>query len=232
MIAAIITAAGSGLRLGPGDPKAQRMVRGLPLFVYSLRTLCANQLIDHIVVVVRSDAVDEVKDFIAHDPIAGPSSTEVNVVAGGATRQESVALGLASMDAGVDHVLVHDAARALVPAEVVEAVIARLMDGALAVVPVIEVTDTIRSQVDASLGVVVDRNSLRSVQTPQGFTREVLVRAHQSVGVAATDDASLVEALGVQVVGVNGSPEAFKITYPTDLIFAEALIDQQEAGSR
>jgi 2-C-methyl-D-erythritol 4-phosphate cytidylyltransferase len=147
------------------------------------------------------------------------------VVAGGAERQDSVAAALAALPAEVDLVLVHDAARALVPVEVVEDVVAALRRGAQAVVPVVPVSDTVK-QVDPAGTVVrtLPREDLRAVQTPQGFQRSVLEAAHRAAGASLTDDAGLVEALGVPVATVPGSPYAFKVTTPFDLVLAEAVL--------
>jgi 2-C-methyl-D-erythritol 4-phosphate cytidylyltransferase len=139
-------------------------------------------------------------------------------------RQQSVRAGLDCLRPDVDVVLVHDVARAFVPAEVLDRVLAALQH-AEAVVPVLPVTDTIRraDPVSGELGQTVDRSALRAVQTPQGFRREVLVAAHADAPADATDDASLVEAIGGQVVGVPGDALAFKITFPLDLALAEAV---------
>jgi 2-C-methyl-D-erythritol 4-phosphate cytidylyltransferase len=124
----------------------------------------------------------------------------------------------------VDLVLVHDAARALTPPAVVEAVVAALRAGADAVVPVLPVTDTVKRVDGDRVRVTVDRSDLRVAQTPQGFRREVLAAAHAQAGPAATDDAALVERLGLTVDTVPGSEEAFKVTRPFDLLMAEAVL--------
>jgi 2-C-methyl-D-erythritol 4-phosphate cytidylyltransferase len=136
-----------------------------------------------------------------------------------------VRAGLAALPPEVDLVLVHDAARALVPVEVVEAVVAALRGGARAVVPVLPVADTVK-QVDEADRVVrtVPREHLRAAQTPQGFVRSVLQAAHEGAAGAMTDDAGLVEAAGVVVETVPGSPLAFKVTTPFDLRVAEAVL--------
>ena len=228
MVAVVITAAGAGERLGPGAPKAHRLLDGKPLFVYSLRTFAGVADINHIIVVARADEVANVQETIASDKSLESSLLNIDVVAGGATRQESVARGLASLTAEDDLVLIHDAARALVPVDVVRSVIARLVAGEQAVIPVVPVTDTMRAFTDGNLGPVVDRAGLVAVQTPQGFTKDIVVRAHQDFdagsGVAATDDASLVELLGVSIAHVDGSPDAFKVTYANDLLLAESVI--------
>lgn len=228
MVAVVITAAGAGERLGPGAPKAHRLLDGKPLFVYSLRTFAGVADINHIIVVARADEVANVREVIASDKSLESSLLNIDVVAGGATRQESVARGLAALTAEDDLVLIHDAARALVPVDVVRSVIARLVAGDQAVIPVVPVTDTMRAFTDGNLGPVVDRAGLVAVQTPQGFTKDIVVRAHQDFdagsGVAATDDASLVELLGVSIAHVDGSPDAFKVTYANDLLLAESVV--------
>jgi len=155
----------------------------------------------------------------------------VSVVAGGATRQESVRLALAALPSDVEVVLVHDAARPLVPAELVDAVAAAVLQGADAVVPALPVVETIK-EVDGSslVRLTLERARLRAVQTPQGFRRSVLEQAHAAApGGDATDDAGLVERLGVPVRVVAGAEEAFKVTRPLDLLLAEALIGSQRA---
>jgi len=164
--------------------------------------------------------------------------TELLVVAGGRTRQESVSLALAVLPADVDVVLVHDAARPLAPAELADAVSAAVRAGADAVVPGIPVADTVK-QVDTAGRVerTLDRSRLRAVQTPQGFAREVLVAAHRAAAdaaadesEAATDDAGLVERIGGTVLVVGGSEEAFKVTRPIDLVLAEAVLARRRAA--
>jgi 2-C-methyl-D-erythritol 4-phosphate cytidylyltransferase len=174
------------------------------------------------------DQVDELVVVVPADQVAGVAAElpTVQVVAGGASRQESVACGLAVLSDAAHHVLIHDAARPLVPAEVISAVLAALADGADAVVPVLPVPDTIR-QVDSDGQLIgtVDRGRLRRIQTPQGFRLEVLRAAHAAEPTgAATDDAALVEALGRPVRTVPGAEAAFKITTPHDLRLAELLV--------
>jgi 2-C-methyl-D-erythritol 4-phosphate cytidylyltransferase len=122
-------------------------------------------------------------------------------------------------------VLVHDAARALVPPSLVQRVAAAVRDGHDAVIPVLPLVDTVK-QVDDSDHVIgtVDRSVLRAVQTPQGFRRAVLEAAHRAAVDALTDDAGLVEKLGVRVMCVPGSEAALKITRPHDLAVAEVLL--------
>lgn len=156
---------------------------------------------------------------------AGTPAGTWNVLPGGATRQDSVQLGLASLPDDVDIVLVHDAARPFVPAAVVRRVVAAVVAGADAVVPVLPVIDTVK-EVDSAGAVVAtpDRSVLRLTQTPQGFRRSLLERAYSAEGLIATDDAGLVEQIGGLVQAVDGDPLAFKITGPLDLLLADAVL--------
>jgi 2-C-methyl-D-erythritol 4-phosphate cytidylyltransferase len=158
--------------------------------------------------------------------VLAETGAQVRIVTGGAHRSDSVRAALhGASDADV--VLVHDAARCLTPISVIQAVVHAVVAGAPAVVPVLTVVDTIK-QVDSDGCVVrtVDRSSLRVVQTPQGFTADLLRRAHQAPSALVTDDAGLVEALGVPVTTLPGHPHAFKITTPFDLAIAEMLTDE------
>jgi 2-C-methyl-D-erythritol 4-phosphate cytidylyltransferase len=148
------------------------------------------------------------------------------VVAGGSTRQLSVASGLRALAADVDVVLVHDVARPFVPVAVIDRVLRALDRGCDAAVPALPVTDTVK-RVDADGNVVatVDRDKLVAVQTPQGFRLAALVAAHDAApDESASDDASLVETMGGTVVVVAGDEDAFKITTQRDLLLAEAVV--------
>jgi len=148
----------------------------------------------------------------------------IDVVAGGADRSASVAAGLAALRPDDGIVLVHDVARALAPADLFARVIRAVHAGHPAVVPGLAVTDTVKV-VDAQGRVLAtpDRTSLRGIQTPQGFLREVLERAHGD-GASATDDAGLVERVGGHVRVVDGDPRALKITSRLDLAVATVLL--------
>ena len=213
-VGALVPAAGLGVRLGPGAPKALRELAGEPLLVHAVRGLRAAPSIGPVVVAATDVAL--VRDLLA--------SYDVVVVAGGAERQDSVRRALAALDPAADLVLVHDAARCLTPASVVEAVVGCLRGGAEAVVPVLPVADTVKEVAGDRVVATPDRSVLRAVQTPQGFRRSVLEAAHAAGLPAATDDAGLVEALGGTVRTVAGSEEAFKVTRPLDLLLAEAVL--------
>lgn len=227
---AVLTAAGSGSRLGCEVPKALVELSGRPLVWWAARGLRAGG-VGTIVVTAPAASLDEFRAGIAD--IGG-----VEVVVGSdRSRQASVALGLAALgqrNEG-DVVLVHDAARPLTPAQVTARVIDAVRAGAGAVIPVLPVTDTLKS-VDAS-GVVTGtprRADMVAVQTPQGFRWDVLTRAHEagaSLGadeaVAATDDAGLVEAIGAVVHTVAGDERSLKVTRPLDLSLAQLLAGQE-----
>ncbi len=218
-VAVLVPAAGAGVRLGPGGPKALRLLDGEPLLVHAVRRVAAAPSVRLIVVAAPATEVGAVRALLA--PVA-----TVTVVAGGAERQESVGRALAAVPPDIPVVLVHDAARALTPPELIESVAAAVRDGRPAVIPVLPVVDTIK-QVGPGEIVhgTVDRSVLRSVQTPQGFRHDVLARAHASAVDPLTDDAGLVEKAGIEVACVPGSELAMKITRPLDLVQAEALLD-------
>jgi len=221
-VGVLVPAAGLGLRLGPGAPKALRELAGEPLLAHAVRGLRRAPSVGPVVVAAPAGEVTTVRALLAeHDVV---------VVAGGAERQDSVRAALGALPAEADLVLVHDAARCLTPVAVVERVVAALRAGAEAVVPVVAVADTVKRVAGDTVTGTVDRSALRAVQTPQGFRRDVLERAHAVAGPAATDDAALVEALGLVVRTVPGADEAFKVTRPLDLVLAAALVAAGTGG--
>ena len=210
-----MVAAGSGSRLGADVPKALVEIGGMTLLEHALTRVRASGVVDEIVVVLPPSHTGSIS--------AAPS------VPGGPTRQASVRAGLAALPDDADVVLVHDAARCLAPVSLIQDVAAAVRAGHEAVVPGLPVTDTIRS-VD---GTPVDRYRLRAVQTPQGFGRRTLERAHalaaelaDDTAPAATDDATLVERAGGAVHVIPGHAEAFKVTTPLDLLLATAVLAQ------
>jgi len=219
-IAAVVSAAGRGERLASGAAKALRDVGGVPILLRSVHTLARARLVDVVVVAAPASEVASVRALLADHEVPA----NVSVVAGGATRQESVRLAVAALPADVDIVLVHDAARPLVPVELVDAVAAAVRDGADAVVPALPVTETIKEVDGASVVLsTLDRSALRAVQTPQGFRRSVLEEAHACADPAAdgvaTDDARLVERLGRPVHMIiggrrGGHPSAVIMQFP------------------
>lgn len=228
--AAIVPAAGRGERLGPGAPKALRLLGGAPLLVHAVRALSASHAVGFIVVAVPADQIDEVRSMLDEPDL----TAEIVIVAGGETRQASVSLALFALPAHIEVVLVHDAARPLVPAELVAAVAAAVHAGNPAVIPGMPVVDTIKRVDEAGHVVVtVDRDPLRAIQTPQGFARRLLESAHAGFdGASATDDAGLVEMAGEPVLVIPGHEDAFKVTRPIDLVLAEALLARRRASGQ
>ncbi len=236
--AAVLTAAGSGSRLGRDDPKALVELRGRPLVVHAARRLVASGVVDVLVVTAPEERVDDVTRLLVAEDLPVP----VSVVAGGTSRQASVAAGLALLPREVDVVLIHDAARALLPPALVVRVADAVRAGHRAVIPGVPVHDTIKQVGQVSAGgapvlATVSRDRLRAVQTPQGFSRELIDRAHiaglvraAKEATAATDDAALVEAIGVAVWLVDGAADAFKITTPRDLSVAELLLAETDGA--
>lgn len=221
---AVVPAAGSGERLAAGVPKAFFNLDGRTLVERAVSGLLHSGVVDRVVVAVPPDRTDQAKLILGR---------EATVVAGGANRSESVSRALAVFadTQEPDYVLVHDAARALTPPELVVRVVEALRAGHSAVVPALQLADTIKA-VDAN-GVVLgtpERAGLRAVQTPQGFATELLLRAYQRaadiVGADFTDDASMVEHIGAQVQVVDGDPLAFKITTRLDMLLAKAVVNQ------
>ncbi|WP_267242717.1 2-C-methyl-D-erythritol 4-phosphate cytidylyltransferase [Streptomyces sp. PR69] len=234
--AAVIPAAGRGVRLGPGAPKALRALNGTPMLIHAVRAMAASRAVSLVVVVAPPEGAGEVKNLL--DAHALPERTDYLVVPGGDTRQESVRAGLDALPEDIAVVLVHDAARPLVPVDTVDAVVEAVRDGAPAVVPALPLADTVKEVEPGPKGepepvlATPERSRLRAVQTPQGFDRATLVRAHETVAVSgegATDDAGMVERLGAPVVVVPGHEEAFKVTRPLDLVLAEAVLARRRA---
>ncbi len=228
-VVAVVPAAGSGERLAAGIPKAFCEIDGRTLLERAVAGLLESSVVDHVVVAVPVDRIDQAKQLIAEQ-----TGAKTTIVAGGADRAESVSLALSAVSAATgssapEFVLVHDAARALTPPGLIVRVVDALRAGHAAVVPALPLHDTIKA-VDAN-GVVLgtpERAGLRAVQTPQGFATDLLLhayRAYRGGGTADfTDDASLVEHIGGQVQVVDGDPLAFKITTQLDLLLAEAIV--------
>lgn len=213
---AVVPAAGSGERLGAGIAKAFVDLGGRTMLEWAVDGLLGSDVLDSVVVAVPADRLDETAALL---------NGRAGVVVGGPQRQDTVRLALEAAG-DPDFVIVHDAARPLTPADQIRRVVAALHEGMRAVIPVLPVTDTIKA-VDAN-GVVLgtpERAGLRAVQTPQGFEADLLKRAYQRAGAfAATDDASLVENIGIPVHTVAGDPLAFKITTALDLRLARAVL--------
>jgi 2-C-methyl-D-erythritol 4-phosphate cytidylyltransferase len=220
--AAVLVMAGTGVRLGGDVPKAFVELAGLPLWRRAAGTLASVPGCRALVLVVPKDRIEAVAREAADLPVPA------TVVAGGARRQDSVRAGLDAAPADVAVVAIHDAARPLLTRETALAVVreAARCGAALAAVPV---RDTLkRVAADGTVEATVDRAGLWHAQTPQAFRPEVARAAHAEAarrGLEATDDAALVEVLGIAPVRVvRGDPWNFKVTEPPDRAAAEALL--------
>jgi 2-C-methyl-D-erythritol 4-phosphate cytidylyltransferase/2-C-methyl-D-erythritol 2,4-cyclodiphosphate synthase len=213
LVAVIIPAGGSGERLGAKIPKALVQLGGKTLIEHAVANMSpiANQII-----------VAAPKGFeLQFQTLLG---SEVTVVTGGATRTLSVKRALDQVDAENEFVLVHDAARPLASTELALRIIDSLRAGERAVIPGLTVSDTIkRIDDDNYVTKTPTRSKLRAIQTPQGFTRKLLMKAHSSAD-DFTDDAGLVEDRGVAVKVIHGEERALKITTLLDLISAEQIL--------
>ncbi len=230
-VAAILLAAGAGVRMGAGMPKALLPLAGRPLLAWSLRALAESEDVTDLIIVVP--------EGYARDTEAGLGAAMAGgvVVTGGASRAESVERGLGAAPEGCDRVLVHDAARPLLTPDLVAAVLGALdgADGAIAAAPV---SDTLKRQGDdLEIADTVAREGMWAAQTPQAFWRSALAEAiERAVGEgrldAATDCASLVEAVGGTVRLVHSPSPNPKVTIPTDLEYAEWLLGRSDERVR
>ncbi|MCU1513149.1 MAG: bifunctional 2-C-methyl-D-erythritol 4-phosphate cytidylyltransferase/2-C-methyl-D-erythritol [Microbacteriaceae bacterium] len=217
-VAVIVVAAGSGSRLGHELPKALAPLAGRTILQRSLDSIFGMASAAQVIVVAGDGWLDAA---------SVPGTT---VVVGGATRQLSVAAGLAALDDGIATVLVHDAARALTPSSLFDEVAAAVSTTGAGVVPALAVVDTIKRVDGEQVTGTVDRSELVAVQTPQGFPRAELTDAYRAATEDHTDDAALYAAAGHKVSVVAGDPLAFKITTPWDLARAEALLRRESSA--
>ncbi len=225
-VGAIVVAAGQGLRFGGPTPKQYNPIGGVPMVLRALRPFLSHPEVAHVVLVLPPEDAAQPPQFLSGlSDFSGVSS--LSIVPGGAHRRDSVRAGLAALQRECKIVLVHDGARPFVDRRVIDEVIqlARQGEGAVAAIPV---SDTLKEaaltqpdRVERTVG----RERLWRAQTPQGFPRAILERAHQNPPgeVDATDDASMVEALGVPVRLVRDSIRNLKITTRDDLALAELL---------
>jgi len=219
--AAIIAGAGMGHRLGADIPKALIQIDGVTLIERAFAAL--STIVDEIVITAPAGYEETFR------AIVGESAT---VITGGVLRSDSVNLALKSLSPSTKYVLVHDAARALATSDLAQRVLNELDSGESAVIPALNVVDTIKEvDRDGYVRNTPDRSVLRAVQTPQGFAVDVLKRAHEASD-DATDDAALVEALGIKVKTILGEVRAMKITNPEDIGMALTLLRDLDSNLR
>ena len=217
---AVLAAAGRGERLGSDRPKAFARLGGRPLLAESLERLEESGWIDAIVIAAPPDW--EEPSILVAEEIA---ATKVNsAVTGGESRSESVRLALEEVPEEAAVVLVHDAARPVLPEEVIERVLAPLSEGWDGVVPVVPLADTVKRVEGGRVVETLPRADLVAVQTPQAFLADTLRRAVSGDVSSATDCASLVEAQGGRVKVVEGDPRLLKVTDADDLALVESWL--------
>jgi 2-C-methyl-D-erythritol 4-phosphate cytidylyltransferase len=216
---ALLLGGGRGERLSGPDPKAFAPLDGRTLLELAVSTVEACGRVEGFVVVAPEGWEGRARTIVGSRPRL------VDVVAGGATRQDSVRRGLEALPEPFDVVICHDVARPLASAALFDAVLDGLA-GADGAVPSTPVADTVKRVDDGVVVETVHRDGLVMVQTPQAFTREALTAAHRAAeadGYTATDDAALLERVGFRVAVVPGDPANIKITRPEDLLVASAL---------
>ncbi|WP_102194220.1 2-C-methyl-D-erythritol 4-phosphate cytidylyltransferase [Microbacterium aurantiacum] len=228
-VAIIVVAAGSGTRLDAGAPKAFVGIDARPILRHALDGVFAAAPAQVIVVAPAGFEGDAETELRA---AAGSRSDLGRVVTGGGTRQQSVAAGLAALWGDITTVLVHDAARALTPPALIDAVAAAVTDDT-GIIPTLPVVDTLKKVDGGSVIAAVDRSELAAAQTPQGFPRRYLEPAYAAAlasNVEYTDDAALFAAAGHAVRRIDGAARAFKITTPADLARARHLLASPTSG--
>jgi 2-C-methyl-D-erythritol 4-phosphate cytidylyltransferase len=216
----VLVAAGRGERLGGDRPKSFAKLGGRPLLAESLERLERSDWIDAIVI-VASEEWEEPSILVAEEIGAG----KVNAcVTGGAGRADSVRIGVTEVSEDAAVVLVHDAARPLLPEEVVERVLEPLGEGWDGVVPGLPVSDTLKRAEAGTVAETVDRSGLYAIQTPQAFVAATFRRALAGFSGSPTDCAGFVEAEGGRVLIVEGDRRLLKVTTPADLALVETLL--------
>ena len=215
--AAVIVAAGAGLRAGGDTPKQWRRLHGRPVALWSAETLAAAGASELVVVVSREDHL--------HAEVVFGGLPGLAIVTGGAERIDSVRAGLGALGPRIEAVLIHDAARPFVTSAHVRGLLAAL-EGADGALPALPVSDTLkRAGPDRVVEATAERAGLWRAQTPQAFRRDAIVDAYAAwpQGEVPTDDAAVLERAGGRVVLTAGDPMLIKLTYPEDFPMAEAL---------
>jgi 2-C-methyl-D-erythritol 4-phosphate cytidylyltransferase/2-C-methyl-D-erythritol 2,4-cyclodiphosphate synthase len=229
-IALVVVAAGQGQRLGAGKPKAFVDLVGRPLLTHAIESIIALPELAQLIIAVPESHLVEAAEIGAELIRDLPISFEV--VLGGETRQGSIANALGELQSESQIVLVHDAARALAPTSLFASVAASVRQTKLSSLPVMRVVDTIKRIDGETVLETVDREVLRSAQTPQGFVASDLVAAYAAADADFTDDAALMQSAGHRILAIDGDERAFKITTPADLAAAELRFSGKPTGFR
>lgn len=232
LVAALVPAAGRGLRMGGAVPKQFLALGGQPIILHSLRLLQASSAIDEIILAVPQNEMD----YCLTEIVAKHRFTKVTkVVPGGHERQDSVRHALEAVHDEVDVVVVHDAVRPFLTQRMVEDVVRTAREKGAAIIA-LPMKDTVKQVgADHIIERTVDRQSLWLAQTPQAFRRDWLLAAHRKAhaeGVRATDDAYLIEWYGHPVSVVEGSGENIKVTRPEDMIIGEAILAARKSSQK
>jgi 2-C-methyl-D-erythritol 4-phosphate cytidylyltransferase/2-C-methyl-D-erythritol 2,4-cyclodiphosphate synthase len=227
-LALVVVAAGQGQRLGAGIPKAFVDLVGRPLLTHAIESIIALPSLAQLIIAVPESHLAEAAEIGAE--LIGDLPVQFDVILGGQTRQGSIANALAELSEDSKVVLVHDAARALAPTSLFAAVADAVRKTRLSSLPVMRVVDTIKRIDGETVLETVDREVLRSAQTPQGFVAADLVAAYAATDGEFTDDAALMQAAGHKIIAVDGDERAFKITTPADLAAAELRFSGKPAG--
>ena len=217
---AIIPAAGSGTRMG--QPKQFLMLGDMPVLAHTLRAFSRAESVDEVIVADREEDILLIWDMVTEFSISKVSK----IVNGGETRTDSVRAAFREVADNVEIIAIHDGARPFVTPRIIQAVVEKTYQTGAAIVAT-RLTDTLKKiNADGQVETTLDRNAFWRVQTPQGFSREIILEAYaqpSDILAAATDDSMLVERLGYAVHVVEGEAENFKITTPFDFVCAEAL---------
>ena len=232
-VTALLAAAGKGSRLGAPIPKAFVSLRGMSLVERSIRGMVTSGVVDQIIVLVSPDMEDYARELFAKRGVF-ELGVDTRLVHGGGERADSVWAGLQAIEEDDGIVLIHDSARALTPPGLIARVAQSVLAGNAAVIPVLPVADTIKRVAEGAVVDTPPRDTLRAVQTPQGFDLRTLRAANQEFfaqshpSFTPTDDASLMEWYGQRVLCVPGDPMAFKVTTPMDMVMAQHITDDVE----
>jgi 2-C-methyl-D-erythritol 4-phosphate cytidylyltransferase len=229
-VLAIIPAAGVGVRMGGGTPKQFLSLEGVPIFVHTLRKFVSADAIDEIFLALRAEDMERVHKDIDREHF----SKSVRLVAGGPTRQETVALALAEAPEGTELVVVHDAVRPFIELEMIGRVVEAARKDGAAILGIPSV-DTVKQVERQKILGTIPRERIVLAQTPQAFRcniiQEAIARACAD-GFIGTDEASLVERMGLSVTVLMGSDRNIKITKPSDLPLARLYILQEQEQNK
>ena len=229
MNTAIIVAAGTGTRFKSEIPKQFIAILGKPVLIHTLERFDACDLIDELVLVLASDAIDTFPAIAANRHFVKP----IRLGTGGKTRAESVRNGLDAIDPNTEIIAVHDGARPLVSVSEISQVITKAAEVGAACL-VAPITDTVKQVEGGNIVGTVDRNKLRRALTPQAFRAGILREAFEGIDLneAISDECFLVDQTGREIAFIEGSPRNIKITNPDDIVLVKMYLEMEEQGSK